>query len=134
MVQRQYIGVIQKMSGGFLLAFLVTLLTGCAQDKEGVVAPSTCSTSPSSVVSYTRDIYPIIKNNCLSCHDAKNHFGGIVIENYTQISESSKSGELYQSVYFPPSGNPPYMPKGAPLLKCEIGLIEAWAKQGSLNN
>jgi len=133
-VQRQYIGVIQKMSGGFLLAFLVTLLTGCAQDKEGVVAPSTCSTSPSSVVSYARDIYPIIKNNCLSCHDAKNHFGGIVIENYTQISESSKSGELYQSVYFPPSGNPPYMPKGAPLLTCEIALIEAWAKQGSLNN
>jgi hypothetical protein len=70
----------------------------------------------------------------LSCHDAKNHFGGIVIENYTQISESSKSGELYGQVYFPPSGNKPYMPKAAPLLTCEIALIEAWAKQGSLNN
>lgn len=134
MVQRQYIGVIQKMSGGFLLAFLVMILIGCTYDKEGAIAPSTCSTSPSSVVSYARDIYPIIKNNCLSCHDAKNHAGGIVIENYIQISESSKSGELYQSVYFPPSGNPPIMPKGKSLLKCEITLIEAWAKQGSLNN
>ena len=57
-----------------------------------------------------------------------------MIENYTQISESGKSGELYNSVYYPPSGNPPYMPKGAPLLKCEIALIEAWVKQGSLNN
>ena len=134
MVQRQYIGVIQKMSGGFLLTFLVFFIWSCSQDKEGVSAPSTCSTSPSSTVSFSRDIYPIIKNSCLSCHDAKNHFGGIVIENYTQISKSGKSGELYNSVYYPPSGNPPYMPKGAPLLKCEIALIEAWVKQGSLNN
>ena len=134
MVQRQYIGVIQKMSGGFLLAFLVFLLSGCAQDKEGAIAPSTCSTSPSSIVSFARDIYPIIKNNCLSCHDSKNHAGSIVIENYVQTSTLAKTGQLYESVYFPPSGNPPYMPKGAPLLKCEIALIEAWAKQGSLNN
>jgi hypothetical protein len=134
MVQRQYIGVIQKMSGGFFLTFLVFLLNACLQEKEGTVAPSTCSTSPSSKVSYSRDIYPIILNSCLSCHNAKNHAGGIVIENYTQISESAKSGELYNSVYFPPSGNPPIMPKGKPLLTCEIALIEAWIKQGSLNN
>ena len=121
------------MSGGFLLAFLVTLLTGCAQDKEGVVAPSTCSTSPSSVVSYTRDIYPIIKNNCLSCHDAKNHFGGIVIENYDQIALSGRSGELFNSIMISSTGKA-YMPKGGRLMDCEIALIKAWADQGAKNN
>jgi len=134
MVKRQYIGVIQKMSGGFLLTFLVFLLNSCVQDKEGVTAPSTCSTSPSSTVSYTRDIFPIVKNSCLSCHDAKNHAGAIVMETYSQTSSLAKTGQFYESVYYPPSGNPPYMPKGAPLLKCEISLIEAWVKQGCLNN
>jgi len=84
-------------------------------------------------VSFSRDIFPIIQTNCLQCHDAKNHYGGIVIENYTQIAESGRSGELYNSIQISSNGKA-YMPKGGRLLDCEIALIQAWIKQGALNN
>ena len=133
MIQQIYIGVLKLMPRGFLSALLVFMLNACLQDKETVLAPKTCSTLPSSQVSFSKDIFPIIKLNCLQCHDAKNHFGGIVIENYTQIAESGKSGELYNTIQISSNGKA-YMPKGGRLIDCEIALIQAWIKQGALNN
>jgi uncharacterized membrane protein len=129
-----YIGVIKKMPRGFLSAFLVFSLSSCLYDKSGSLTPTSCSTSPTSQVSFSRDIFPIIQANCLQCHDAKNHYDGIVIENYSQIAESGKSGELYNSIQINSSTGKPYMPKGGRLLDCEIALIQAWIKQGALNN
>jgi len=134
LIQQIYIGVLKIMPRGFLSALLVFILNASLQDKQAVLGPKSCSTSPSSQVSFTKDIFPIIKINCLQCHDAKNHFGGIVIENYTQIAESGKSGELYNSIQINSSTGKAYMPKGGRLMDCEIDLIQAWVKQGSLNN
>ncbi len=128
-----YIGVIKKMPRGFLSAFLVFLCSSCLYDKSGSPTPASCSTSPTSQVSFSRDIFPIIQTNCLQCHDAKNHYGGIVIENYTQIAESGRSGELYNTIQISSNGKA-YMPKGGRLLDCEIALIQAWIKQGALKN
>jgi uncharacterized membrane protein len=133
LIQQIYIGVLKIMPRGFLSALLVFILNACLQDKQAVLGPKSCSTSPSSQVSFTKDIFPIIKINCLQCHDAKNHFGGIVIENYTQIAESGKSGELYNTIQITSNGKA-YMPKGGRLMDCEIDLIQAWVKQGALNN
>lgn len=133
LIQQLYIGVLKIMPRGFLSALLVFILNACLKDKQAVLGPKSCSTSPSSQVSFTKDIFPIIKINCLQCHDAKNHFGGIVIENYTQIAESGKSGELYNSIQISSFGKA-YMPRGGRLMDCEIELIQAWVKQGALNN
>jgi uncharacterized membrane protein len=133
LIQQLYIGVLKIMPRGILSVLLVLLLNACLQDKQTVLAPKTCSTLPSSQVSFSKDIFPIIKINCLQCHDAKNHFGGIVIENYTQIAESGKSGELYSTIQISSNGKA-YMPKGGRLMDCEIDLIQAWVKQGALNN
>jgi len=133
LIQQIYIGVLKIMPRGILSVLLVFVLNACLQDKQTVLAPKTCSTSPSSQVSFTKDIFSIIKINCLQCHDAKNHFGGIVIENYTQIAESGKSGELYNTIQITSNGKA-YMPKGGRLMDCEIDLIQAWVKQGALNN
>ena len=132
-IQQFYIGVIKKMPRGLLSAFLVFLCCSCLYDKSGSLTPASCSTSPTSQVSFSRDIFPIIQTNCLQCHDAKNHYGGIVIENYTQIAESGRSGELYNTIQISSNGKA-YMPKGGRLLDCEIALIQAWIKQGALNN
>jgi uncharacterized membrane protein len=134
LIQQIYIGVLKIMPRGILSVLLVFVLNACLQDKQAVLRPKSCSTLPSSQVSFTKDIFPIIKINCLQCHDAKNHFGGIVIENYTQIAESGKSGELYNSIQINSSTGKAYMPKGGRLMDCEIDLIQAWVKQGALNN
>ncbi len=133
LIQQFYIGVLKIMPRGFLSALLVFMLNACLQDKESIRAPKTCSTVPSSQVSFSKDIFPIIQINCLQCHDAKNHFGGIVIENYMQIAESGRSGELYNSIQISSFGKA-YMPRGGRLMDCEIELIQAWTKQGALNN
>ena len=129
-----YIGVLKIMPRGFLSALLVFMLNACLQDKESIRAPKTCSMLPSSQVSFSKDIFPIIQINCLQCHDAKNHFGGIVIENYTQIAESGRSGELYNSIQINSSTGKAYMPRGGRLMDCEIELIQAWINQGTKNN
>ncbi len=133
LIQQFYIGVLKIMPRGFLSALLVFMLNACLQDKESIRAPKTCSTVPSSQVSFSKDIFPIIQINCLQCHDAKNHFGGIVIENYMQIAEYGRSGELYNSIQISSFGKA-YMPRGGRLMDCEIELIQAWTKQGALNN
>ena len=134
LIQQIYIGVLKIMPRGILSVLLVFMLNACLQDKETVLAPKTCSTLPSGQVSFSKDIFPIIKINCLQCHDAKNHSDGIVIENYAQIAESGKSGELYNSIQINSSTGKAYMPRGGRLMDCEIDLIQAWVKQGALNN
>jgi mono/diheme cytochrome c family protein len=128
---RIYIGVIKKMSAGFLPAFLVWLAFSCIK-KDDAAVPS-CTATPPATISFQKDVYPIIKQNCLSCHDATNHFGGIVIENYDQIALSGRSGELYNSIMISSNGKA-YMPKGGRLMDCEIALIKAWVDQGAKNN
>ncbi len=132
---KNYIGVIKKMSGGFLSAFLIFSLGGCLQEKNnsGTLLPATCNTLPTSEISYQKNVYPIIQASCLTCHDARNHFGGIVLENYNHIAESGQSGELMYSLRIISSGKA-YMPKGGRLMDCEVAILQAWIQQGSKNN
>lgn len=128
---RFYIGVIEKMSAGFLPAFLILLCLSC-QKNELNLSPN-CSTNPNATISFKRDIYPIIKTNCLSCHNTTNHSGGIVLTNYDEIAFSGKSNDLENSIRIASNGKA-YMPKGGRLLDCEIALIQSWVKQGLMNN
>jgi len=120
------------MSAGFLPAFLVCLMTSCIKQDDASQVPG-CTAIPPATISFKKDVFPIIKQSCLSCHDAKNHYGGIVIENYEQIALSGTSGELYNSIMISSNGKA-YMPKGARLMDCEIALIKAWVDQGAKNN
>lgn len=119
------------MSAGILPAFLVLIVISC-QKKEVNLTP-TCSTNPTSTVSLKRDVFPIIKTNCLSCHDAANHNGGIVLDSYENLQLYGKSDDLVNSIRIAANGKA-YMPKGGRLLDCEIALIQAWVKQGLVNN
>ena len=128
---RFYIGVIKKMSAGVLPAFLVLLTLSC-QKKEVNLTP-TCATNPTSLVSFKRDVFPIIQTNCLSCHDESNHNGGIILDSYDKLQLYGKSDDLVNSIKIASNGKA-YMPKGGRLLDCEIALIQAWVKQGVANN
>lgn len=47
----------------------------------------------------------------------KDHFDSIVIENYAQITESGKSGELYNLIQISSLGKA-YWPRGSRLMYC----------------
>ena len=126
---KHYIGVFMLM----LLGFLVALLYTSCQSKELDFTSANCDVALKTSISYSKDVFPIIRDNCLSCHDAKNHSGGIVIENFDQIATSAKIGELMNSIT-PYNGNPPMMPKGGRLTDCQLAIIKNWINQGINNN
>ena len=109
----------------FLLLFLIIACT------NSQIPNPTCDTSQSST--FSSDVFPLIQQKCLSCHDSANHFGGIVLETYEQLKESAASGELYDSVVSI-NGYAPRMPKGGKLSDCELIVLKNWILAGMPKN
>lgn len=131
-ILKHYIGVFWLMPLSFFVAFL---FFACSKEDEPTPdnTTSSCSNALKTNLSFAKDVFPIIQRNCLACHDSKNHADGVVLENFTQLSESARIGELLNSIT-PLNGNPPYMPKGGRLTDCQIATIQNWIKQGINNN
>jgi hypothetical protein len=85
-------------------------------------------------VSYSKDIEPIIRNNCYRCHGNGNSevFGkGNNLEGYDSLK--IYSGLLVGSIKHSPGFIA--MPKGvAKLSNCDIGKIEKWVNEGVPDN
>jgi hypothetical protein len=60
---------------------------------------------------------PSLKLNACNVIMKKDHFDSIVIENYAQITESGKSGELYNLIQISSLGKA-YWPRGSRLMYC----------------
>ncbi len=109
---------------------IVFILQGCYNDKEELLYPGSnavvdCTTSPAT---FSTDIFPLISSKCAipGCHDATAS-GGVVFENYTQIS--AKKDRINARVVIERS-----MPPTGPLLPAEINKIKCWIEGGALNN
>ena len=100
-------------------------------DVEEELYPTTeCETNG---ITYSGIILPIIENNCYSCHDAANNFGGITLEGYTQLKSYVDNGSLLGVIRHDSGFSP--MPKNlAKLLDCEIAKIETWINNGAPDN
>jgi uncharacterized membrane protein len=115
----------------FYCLFICLILSNCLNDRP--ISPSICKAQQDKTISFQSDVMPIIKAQCLECHDSKNHFDGIVFETYQQISTSAANGELYDSVVSI-NGALPRMPKGGQLSDCEVAIIKKWIDQQMPNN
>jgi hypothetical protein len=115
-----------------LLPIMALVVQACVYEHVSPIAQNTpCNDTLN--ISYIRQILPILKENCWSCHDNKNHFGGIRLENFADVQSEAQSGELLESI-ISYNGNEPRMPKGGQLTTCQIALFRNWIKQGSKNN
>lgn len=114
-----------------IILFFLFGLGGCYYDVEEDLYPTIeCSTAD---MSYQTDIFPIINNNCLGCHDAASNFGGITLEGYDQLNIYVTNSQLLGVIKHESGFSP--MPKNtAQLLECEIEKIEAWITDGAPNN
>lgn len=106
-------------------------VSGCYYDVEEELYPTIeCSTEN---LSFQEHILPIINNNCYSCHDAANNFGGITLEGYDQLKIYVNNNQLLGVIKHESGFSP--MPKNASkLLDCEVEKIETWITNGALNN
>jgi WD40 repeat protein len=97
-----------------------------------------------SVVSYHRDIAPILRLKCLGCHQPAKPLGGIQLSSVAGMMETGESGsaavipgspdasELLRQITPDPNDRWAAMPKDSePLLAAEIEMIRRWILQGA---
>ena len=107
-------------------------LSSCYYDKKDVLYPegANCTTEN---VSFSQTVWPILNNNCVSCHSGPNASGGITMGNYNELIVAVNGGRFIGSIKHEAGFSS--MPKNAPKLNdCNINQIDAWIAQGMLNN
>ena len=113
-----------------------------------VLSGTACQTQP--VISFSRDVYPLLEQNCLECHrppDGKGYrLTGLNMEDY----DSLMAGTMYGPVIVPGNAGRSIlnmlvegraddsmrMPhnRATPLKEEEIRVLQLWVRQGAQNN
>lgn len=99
------------------------------QGADSLYCDFLCDTSN---VTFSVSVWPIIEDNCKSCHSGPNPAHNISLTNYAEVASRTQTGQLIgaikrQSGYF-------YMPANYSLSPCEIRKIEIWNAAGCPNN
>jgi len=124
-----------------VLVFWLCASAACAQAQSTKIA----DLKRDSPVDFQADILPILKRNCLACHNAAKAEGELVLETPRTIAKGGSDGPVVvprdsaksrlldvgshrTEPYMPPVGNK----VGAkPLESEELGLIKLWIDQGA---
>jgi hypothetical protein len=121
-----------------LLFLFVVVLGGCYWDNEEVLYPDGTSNCDTTNVTYSGTIFPIINDNCISCHSGAAPTGGLLLEDYATISNQAQipagqAGSLYGAISHA-DGNSPMPQNENPLSDCDILKVKKWIDAGTPNN
>jgi cytochrome c5 len=109
-------------------------LGSCYYDKYAelhpALQPAYCDTS--SVVSYSRQVAPILSQYCTSCHNAKNPSGSVTLDTYNGTVSAAVSGKLLGCIQHAQGYNA--MPLSGQLDACYIREIQLWILHKEPNN
>ena len=124
------------MNRKFLLAAVAIVSTmfwlgSCSKESADKLAGSTsCDTTN---VSYSKQVLPILQDNCYTCHQGANSESGIDLSTFAILQAHVQNGDVKSAVTH--TGNVTPMPYQLPMLpSCELNTIVAWINQGALNN
>ncbi len=129
------------------LSFLGASLfvAGLVLAEEPKATPADNSVEPKPV-SYHRDVFPILRANCLGCHQGAKHRGDYVMTQFDQLLSGGESGEaaivpgnadasLLVTQITPVDGHAEMPDEPAkPLADTEIQLIRRWISEGASND
>jgi len=93
-------------------------------------------------VSYFRDIYPILRANCIGCHKPGKTKGGLDLTTYAALLKGGKSAEGLKAghpeaseLFTQIDGAEPEMPKDSdPLTADEVATIRRWIAEGAMDD
>lgn len=119
---------------GKLIVAIVIALTmhSCYYDNVEDLYPNApaCDTTN---VTYSGTIWPIINDNCTSCHSGGFPSGNISLSNYNEIATAANNGSLLGAIRHEDGWSP--MPKSGGMLPgCDIKQIETWVNAGTPDN
>jgi uncharacterized membrane protein len=79
-----------------------------------------------SPASYSKQIAPLVKANCLSCHGASNPQSGVNLSTYSSLkANAAPANDVVQGGAMPPSGE---------LSAANKQLFQSWLDDGTPNN
>jgi hypothetical protein len=118
----------------FSTLFCGLMLSGCYYDKENELYPYTdCGDTVN--ITYSQSIAPIMVANCNVCHSKAVASGGVVTDNYADLSVVAKNGALWTGVNWEGPAQT-HMPQGSTdkLPQCDLTKIKKWIDAESPNN
>jgi mono/diheme cytochrome c family protein len=104
-----------------------------------VMALAVRAEADEKAVSFEKDVMPIFKASCVSCHKADKKKGKLDMSTYAELRKGGKQGDpvkpgdpakslLVEMI----SGKEPEMPeKGDKLTDAQVKVISDWIKQGA---
>jgi len=125
---------------GLALAYL--LLFGLPNQARAQAPPAAAAPAPTGPVSFIRDVAPILKENCFSCHGAKNPKGKLDMTHFETFAKGGTKGEpftagkpddsyILTALRLTTAGRMPPRESGDPLAPEQIAVIERWIKEGA---
>lgn len=116
-----------------LTAGIYFSLASCYYDNGDTIYPKGPNDCDTSSITFSADILPIIQDNCISCHNHVSFLGSVNLEGYNNVAVYANNGLLVGSIRHYAGFRP--MPDGQPMLdECSIESVEAWVRNGVLNN
>jgi hypothetical protein len=121
------------------------LAAGAAEKNKVDIKISSIDPKEAAKVSYTRDVKPILINDCVECHSTEDHKSGLDVTSVATLKKGGKkSGPAV--IAGKPDDSPmvkyvrglmegPQMPKGEPpLSQEELHLIRCWIAAGAVDD
>jgi uncharacterized membrane protein len=117
-----------------ITSLLLVSLSSCYYDNEEDLYPSRFVCDTTKTISFARDVTPVLKQNCWTCHSSSTASAlgsNIILETPTDIT--SRSSKLLKAIKH--ESGVPSMPKNSTkMTDCEILIIENWINQGGNDN
>jgi hypothetical protein len=121
------------IKSAFILSSFLLLFMGCYNDNEADLYPFSRTPCDTTNVTYSQTITPIMSATCNVCHSTAMASGGVITDNYTDLSKVAANGKLWGGVNWSSGFNP--MPNGGSQLSpCDLGKIKKWINLGYPNN
>ena len=120
------------------VAMLAAIFLGAGMLSPKVVAIRAAPASQSP--SYNRDVFPILRDNCMACHSSAVKMGGLVMESYDMLMKGGKDGQVIvpgkaaesRMILMLEGKVKPQMPFGGnPLPADQLSLLKAWIDSGA---
>lgn len=113
------------------LLVLPVLLAGCGAQPGLRQAPTTVMRARQQAPSFQKDVVPLLKNNCASCHNAGRLFAPLpMFEKDGTPRTETISGNIDRLVSAIESGRMPPRKPGS-ITPDQIAMLKAWAAAGT---
>ena len=114
----------------------IFLAAGMLSPKVVAIRAAPASQTPS----FSRDVFPILRDNCMACHSSAVKMGGLVMESYDMLMKGGKDGQVIvpgkaaesRMILMLEGKVKPQMPFGGnPLPADQLSLLKAWIDSGA---